>query len=200
MTATLNRKIDPRQARSNDRNVIAQLGLLGPDAIRAMAEQTREAVQRSFDAAGEGAAAFNRRMLDLAERNVISSFDLAKKLTEAKNLADVLALQVAYWQKQFSLTFHAEETSSLGISADLASPTKESRSRKQQVMRSMDNAKVVRVVNAHSKKQSSTDKKSIALAQSKVNRKVSGARSAPQREPTKRTSGHLVKQPFKGKK
>ena len=66
---------------------------------------------------------------------------------------------------------------------------------KDQVTRSMADAKVVRIVSASLKKRKSTDKKSVALAQSKVHRKTSGERSAAQRVIRKK-----AKKPFKGKK
>jgi hypothetical protein len=90
-------------------------------------------------------AAFNRTMIDLAQRNVISGFDLAKKLTEAKNLAEVAELQGAYWRKQFSLTSQTEEIPSLGVKAagDLSSPSKE-RARKIQGLRSRGEAVLLR--------------------------------------------------------
>ena len=90
-----------------------------PDTMRALAErsvvQTREIYerskytlqsvfenwQRSFGAAGQGAMALNRRLIDLAERNINAGFDLATSLCRAKNLAEVMELQAAYWQKQF---------------------------------------------------------------------------------------------------
>lgn len=121
------------QARSAYRNVTSQLGLLGldtaiPEAVRSAAEktvaQTRDVYDRSqnaldasiatfeksFDAAGQGAAAFNRKVIDIARRNLNSVFDLAKSLASAKDLAQVVELQAAYWQKQFSaLTAQAEE-------------------------------------------------------------------------------------------
>ena len=68
-----------------------------PESVRALAEktvtQTREAyekgkdaleeavdaLERSFDAAGQGATAFNRKLIDIAQRNLNSGFDLAKK-------------------------------------------------------------------------------------------------------------------------
>jgi hypothetical protein len=194
MTATPNQAA-PKQSRSTDRNLTVQLGLLGPEAIRAITEHTREVVQRTFDVAGQGAAAFNRSIIDLAQRNVISGFDLAKKMTEAKTLAEVVELQVAYWQKQFGLTPPA-----IRVAADVGIPTKETRRMKDQVTRSMDDAKIVRIVNANLKKQKSTDKKSIALAQSKVHRKTSGERSAAQRLISKKTSRKVAKKPSKGKK
>jgi hypothetical protein len=88
-----------------------------PEAVRAMAEkavdQSREVydrskdaldasvatLERTFDAAGQGAVAFNRKIIDIAQRNVNSGFDLAKSLAGAKNLAEMVELQAAYWQK-----------------------------------------------------------------------------------------------------
>jgi hypothetical protein len=58
-----------------------------------------EMFERTFD---EGTAAFNRKIIDIAQRNVNSVFDLAKNLASAKDLAAVVELQTAYWQKQFS--------------------------------------------------------------------------------------------------
>jgi phasin len=116
-----------------------------PEAARAFAEKTvaqaREAydrstgafeiavdtMQKSFDAAGQGAVALNRKILDIAQRNVSSSFDLAKSLAGAKNLADFVELQTAYWQKQLdALTAQAEEVRALStkVTADMAEPIK----------------------------------------------------------------------------
>jgi phasin len=138
------------QARSAYRNVTSQLGLLGldtaiPEAVRSAAEktvaQTRDVYDRSqnaldasiatfeksFDAAGQGAAAFNRKVIDIARRNLNSVFDLAKSLASAKDLAQVVELQAAYWQKQFSaLTAQAEEVRVLStkVTAAAAEPIK----------------------------------------------------------------------------
>jgi phasin len=116
-----------------------------PEAVRAVAEktvaQTREVYERSkgtldasiemfertFDAAGQGAAAFNRKFIDIAQRNVNSVFDLAKSLASAKDLSEVVELQTAYWQKQFSaLTAQAEEVRALStnVTADAGEPLK----------------------------------------------------------------------------
>ena len=77
-----------------------------PGAMRALAEmnlvQSRQAYEqsknaleaaletlgRSFDAVGQGATALNHKIIDMAHRNIGSSFDLAKSLAAAKNLAD----------------------------------------------------------------------------------------------------------------
>jgi hypothetical protein len=42
---------------------------------------------------------WNRRFIDLAERNMNTSFDLAMGLVGARNLAEVIELQATYWQK-----------------------------------------------------------------------------------------------------
>jgi hypothetical protein len=66
--------------------------------------------EKTFDAAGQGAAAFNRKIIDIAQRNVNSTFDLAKSLAGAKNLVEIVELQTTYWRKQFdTLTAQAEE-------------------------------------------------------------------------------------------
>ena len=92
-------------------------GTQGPNTFRVLAERnlahtrelyegsknTLQAVleswQKSFGAAGQGAAALNRRFIDLAERNVSTGFDLAMGLASARNLAEVMELQAAYWHK-----------------------------------------------------------------------------------------------------
>jgi phasin len=132
---------DPQEAaeraRNSYRDVTARLGLLGfdtaiPESVRAMAEQsvaqTRQATDRSmdafetsvatfeksFDAAGQSAAAFNRKIIDIARRNLNSSFDLAKGLAGARTLTDMVELQTAYWRDQFGvLSAQAEEVRAL---------------------------------------------------------------------------------------
>ena len=138
------------QAGENYRDVTTKLGHLGldtsvPEAVRAMAEktvaQTREVYdtskdaldasiatfERTFDAAGQGAAAFNRKIVDIAKRNVNSVFDLAKSLAGAKKLTDIVELQAVYWRKQFEvLTAQAEEVRALStkLTAAAAEPIK----------------------------------------------------------------------------
>jgi len=125
------------QARKTYSDVATQLGHVGldtsiPEGVRDLAEKTvahtREAYgrsmdafeasvatfERSFYAAGIDAAAFNRKITDIARRNVNSTFDLATSLAGAKDLADVVKLQAAYWRKQVeALTVQAEEVRTL---------------------------------------------------------------------------------------
>jgi phasin len=114
-----------------------------PEAMRALAEkniaQTRELYERSkdalekvleswektFDAAGQGAVALNRKVIDITQRNINSGFDLAKSLAGAKNLSEAMELHAAYWQKQLSaLSAQAEEmrTLSTKVSEDVTEP------------------------------------------------------------------------------
>ena len=58
-----------------------------------------ESWQKSFGAAGQGAATLNRRVIDLAERNINTGVDLATDLAGARNLVEVMELQTTYWRK-----------------------------------------------------------------------------------------------------
>ena len=86
-----------------------------PELMRALAEksvaQTRELYVHSFEAvlenwerfvvaAGQGTLALNRRAIDIARRNINTSFGLAERLAGAKNLAEAMELQTTYWRKQ----------------------------------------------------------------------------------------------------
>jgi phasin len=138
------------QARVAYRKTTDQLGNLGldtavPEGVRALAEksvaQARDAYDRSwdafdaslttfertFDAAGQGAAAFNHKIVDLARRNVDATFDLATSLAGTKDLADMVELQAAFWRKQVGvLTAQAEEVRALStkMTAAAAEPIK----------------------------------------------------------------------------
>jgi phasin len=77
-----------------------------------------QAVERSYDAAGRAASALNRKIIDIAQRNINSGFDLAKDLATAKNLAEIVELQGAYWRKQFEILLaQAEEVRTLSLHA-----------------------------------------------------------------------------------
>lgn len=124
-----------------------------PEAMRVLAEknvaQTREFYERSkdaleavvaswercFDAAGQGAAALNRKAIDITQRNINSGFEFAKSLAGAKNLAEAMELQTVYWRKQLDiLGTQAEEVRNLStqVTADVTAPIK------AQVKRGMD--------------------------------------------------------------
>jgi phasin len=145
MDATSKPQTVAEQGRKNYRDVTTPDAAL-PETVRAMVEkavdQSREVydrskdaldasvatLERTFDAAGQGAVAFNRKIIDLAQRNVNSGFDLAKSLAGAKNLSEMVELQVAYWQKLLgALTSQAEEVRALStkVAAATGEPLKE---------------------------------------------------------------------------
>ena len=72
-------------------------------------------------------SAFNRKIVDIAQRNVDSGFDLAKSLASAKNLSQIVELQAAYWRKQFgALRGQADEVRALStkMTAHATEPVK----------------------------------------------------------------------------
>jgi phasin len=152
-------KVAAGKARDSDRKTAAQFEELAGDtevrdAMRALVEknisQTRELYERSkdalegvleswersFGAAGQGAVALNRKVIDIAQRNINSGFDLAKSLAGAKNLAEAMELQAAHWRKQLdALAAQAGEVRTLSakVTADAAEPIK------AQLTRGMEN-------------------------------------------------------------
>src|SRR6516162_1465615 len=81
--------------------------------------------ERSFDATNQGAVALNRKIIDIAQRNINSGFDLAKGLAGAKNLAEAMELQADYWRKQLdTLAAQAEEVRTLSaqVASDATKP------------------------------------------------------------------------------
>jgi phasin len=150
MNDSFNPQAAAEKARDSYRKTVAQFEEWAgnsevPEAMRALAEknitQTREVYERSkdaletvlgnwerfLDAAGQGAVTLNRKVIDIAQRNITSGFDLAKSLAGAKNMAEAVELQSAYWRKQLAaLTAQAEEFRSLStkVAADAAAPMK----------------------------------------------------------------------------
>ena len=161
MNESYNPKVAGEKARETSRKTATQfenlmLGAPVSGAMRALAEQnvdqTREVyehsknaleaaletMERSFDAVGQGAAALNRKVVDIAQRNITSGFDLAKSLAGASNLAEIVELQAAYWRKQFdTLGAQVEEVRSLStqVTADTAKPVQEQMKRSMNELR-----------------------------------------------------------------
>jgi hypothetical protein len=109
------------------------------DSMRTLAEksvvQTRELCERPLEAvleswerfvdAGQGAVALNRKAIEIARRNINTGFGLAASLARAKNVAEIMELQAAYWRKQLSeLAAQAGEMRALStkVTADVAAP------------------------------------------------------------------------------
>ena len=99
---------------------------------RSTMEASFEALERSLDQAGQGAAALNRKVIELAQTNLNTGFDLAKDLAGAKNAAEIMEVQASFVRKQFgAFATQAEEVRTLTtkIAADTASPIKDHVSR-----------------------------------------------------------------------
>ncbi len=147
---TFDPQVAAEMAREAYRKTVAQfepaaLEAAIPESVRTFAEktvtETRNAYERSktvleagldtvekaIDAAGQGATALNRKVIDIAQRNVNSGFDLAKSLAGAKTVAEAVELQSDYWRKRVgTLSQQAEELRALStkVAADTAEPIK----------------------------------------------------------------------------
>jgi hypothetical protein len=140
-------KVVAEKARGTYRKTAAQFEEFArdaqmPESVRALAEksvaQTRELYVHSLEAvleswerfvaaAGQGAVALNRKAIDIARRNINTGFGLAERLAGAKNLAEAMELQTAYWRKQVGeLAAQAGEMRTLTtkVTADVAAPIK----------------------------------------------------------------------------
>jgi len=113
-----------------------------PESMRALAEtsvaQTRELYVHSLEAAleswerfvvaaGQGTVALNCKAIDIARRNINTSFGLAERLAGAKNVAEVMELQTTYWRRQLGeLADQVGEmrTLSTQVTADVAAAIK----------------------------------------------------------------------------
>jgi hypothetical protein len=137
--ARVPRKTDPEKAiehaRDTHRRIATCFGAFRdrqvPGTINAIAERsvahTREVYERSnhtlqvllagwersFGASRRGAMALNRKIIEVADRNINNTFDLGTNLAGAKSFADVMASHAHYWRKQFSsLSARTEDWSS----------------------------------------------------------------------------------------
>lgn len=73
-------------------------------------EAAVQTLEKSFDAAGQSAAALRRNIIDIAHRNLNLGFDLTKSLADARSLFELVELQAACWRKQFdAFTAPSEE-------------------------------------------------------------------------------------------
>ncbi len=110
-----------------------------------------EALERSYDAAGQASAALNRKIIDIAQRNINSSFDLAKSLASAKNIAEMVELQGAFWRKQLeTLMGQVEEVRTLSVNAttDVTEPLKRHVARQTEEAKALSKKVVSETTNA----------------------------------------------------
>ena len=64
-------------------------------------ETVLEGWERFVVTAGQSVVAMHRKAIDIARRNADNGFGLAESLAGAKNIAEAMELQTAYWRKQF---------------------------------------------------------------------------------------------------
>ncbi|MGE0611012.1 MAG: phasin family protein [Hyphomicrobiales bacterium] len=126
-------------------NMYPAMEMAMPEAVRAMAErsvaQTRDGyekaktaledavgvLEKSIDMAGKGTAELNRKVIDIAQENLNSGFDLARGLAGARNLAEILEIQGSYFRKQLEvLAAQAADVRELSsrVATDTAEPLK----------------------------------------------------------------------------
>src|SRR5512132_2711438 len=89
-------------------------------------EAVLESWERFVVAAGQGTVALNRKAIDIALRNINTSFGLAESLAGAKNVAEAMELQTTYWRKQVGeLASQVGEMRTLTtkVTADVTAPT-----------------------------------------------------------------------------
>lgn len=121
-----------------------------PEAFRAYAEksiaqlrdsytQAREALdevtaafEASLDHASKGTSEFNVKVMEIAQRNVNTGFDFARKLAGARTGAEAIELQSSFMRQQFdTLKAQAEEIQQLTarIATDASEPIQQQVSR-----------------------------------------------------------------------
>jgi hypothetical protein len=64
-------------------------------------ERAVETFEQSFMAAGRGAVAVNRKLMDIAQENLNSSLELARDLAGARSPIEIVRLHMSYWHGLF---------------------------------------------------------------------------------------------------
>lgn len=95
---------------------------LAYERMRSSAEETTETLESAFKVASDGSTTISNRAIDLLRLNANSFFDLAKSLTEAKSLSDVVVLQTQFARTQFE-TFSAQAKEMSGLLQKVATDT-----------------------------------------------------------------------------
>jgi len=97
------------------------------ERAKAAAEQATGVLERSYAAASEGAAEYNRQVIDAGRANVNAGFDYAIALLAVKSPTDVVELSTAHAREQLqALTEQAKALGALvqKLAAETAEPIK----------------------------------------------------------------------------
>jgi phasin len=79
------------------------------------AEQSADAIEKSYSTAVENMREYNRKMIDMAHTNAEVAFDLARQLATAKGPSDIMELLALHARKQFEmLSEQTRELAALG--------------------------------------------------------------------------------------
>jgi Phasin protein len=86
-------------------------------------EAAAQVMEKSLDVASRTAAALNRKIIAIAEKNLDSGFDLARSVSGARRFSDIVELQAAYWRKQYdALNTQVEEIRNLLFGFGITKP------------------------------------------------------------------------------
>jgi len=97
------------------------------ERTRETMEDAIDMLESTFDRAGQGTAALNRKAIDIAQSNFNSGFDLAKELAGAETLPQLIEIQAAFMRRQFDrLNAQAGEIRELAtkVTNETAEPVK----------------------------------------------------------------------------
>jgi hypothetical protein len=82
----------------------------GVEQARGAMEQYLKFFQNGMSASPWASTELNKKMTDYVRQNVDTAFEFAQKLTQAKNLQDLVRIQTEYFQMQLSsLTDQAKD-------------------------------------------------------------------------------------------
>jgi hypothetical protein len=95
---------------------VSHARLIGSNSepARHMLSAAFESIERSVKAAGLGTVAVNRKIIDIARTNIVSSFDLARALAGARTPLEAARLNMAFFDERMrALATQAEELRAL---------------------------------------------------------------------------------------
>jgi hypothetical protein len=72
-------------------------------------EGAPEGMDPMFGGAAPRASSLNLRLVEIAQRNVNSAFELARNLAACGTIADMAEVQMAFWREQMALLAHEAE-------------------------------------------------------------------------------------------
>jgi len=121
----------PEALRAYAEKTIAQMRESYAQARESLEDATR-ALEAALEQAGKGTSEFNVKVMEMAQNNVNSGFDFARKLASARTQAEAVELQTAFVRQQFDAAkAQAEEIQQLAarVATDASQPIQQQFSR-----------------------------------------------------------------------